>query len=152
MFQLFKKKRYPELEDELFLLCSEWFDGQLGDLPASKKPAKAKIEQDALEMRDRTLRSLEDAIARSDAISKRKPNDVANLKAMSELTRMYSGHEATTPIFTKLALAKHTDDRYQEGWPLCAIRLIAESYLKQSTGIDFEPLFAAAVSRERTSR
>ena len=137
MFQLFRKKRYPELEDELFLLCREWFDQQLGDLPPSKKPAKAKMEHDALEMRDRTMLRLEDAIARSDAIVKRKPNDVANLKAMSELTRKYSGHEAMTPIFTKLALSKSSDDRYQKGWSLCAIRLVAESYLKQSTGIEF---------------
>ena len=134
MFRIFKKKGFPELEDELLLLCREWFDGQIGDLPEDELPPRSEIEQDIVQMRDETLERIKEFISDSDAIAKSVPNDAANWEAMNELSKKYSGHEATTPIFTKLALSKQSDDRYQTGWPLCTIRLIAESYLKQSTG------------------
>ena len=134
MFRFFKKKGLTELEDELLLLCREWFDGQIGDLPEDELPPESEIEQDIIQMRDETLERIKEYISGTDAISNHVPNDAANSKAMKELSGKYSGHEATTPIFTKLALSKQLDDRYQGGWPLCTIRLIAETYLKQSTG------------------
>lgn len=134
MFRLFKKKGFPELEDELLVLCREWFDGQIGDLPADELPPQSEIEQDIVEMRDETLQRILKILANSDALRNRVPDDAANSKAMTELVERYVGHEATTPIFTKLALSKRGTEGYQNGWSLCAIRLIAETYLDQSVG------------------
>ena len=134
MFRVFKKNDFSELEDEMLLLCREWFCGQIGDLPEDELPSRSEIEQDIVQMRDETLDRVRATLANSNAIKNRAPDDAANLEALNELSKKYVGHEATTPIFTKLALSKRGDDRYQKGWPLCAVRLIAESYLKQSIG------------------
>lgn len=134
MFRLFKKKDFPELEDELLVLCREWFDGQIGDLPEDELPPQSEIEEDIAQMRNETLDRIKSVLANSDAIRNRAPDDAANSDALRALSEKYIGHEATTPIFTKLALSKHGVDRYQSGWPQCAVRLIAETYLEQSTG------------------
>ena len=60
------------------------------------------------------------------------PDDEENKKALAELVKAYSGHDNTTPLFTKLALSKTDEPRYQSGWALCTIRLVAETYLEQS--------------------
>ena len=132
MFKIFGKKEHPELAAELLVLCKEWFEGQIGDLPVDELPPDDEIEQDIIQMRDDTLRRVQDSLLRTDAIQKGKPDDAANSSALSELIRRYSGNESTTPIFTKLALSKYGVERYQSGWPLCTIRLIAETWAEDS--------------------
>lgn len=132
MFGLFRKKEHPELAAELLVLCREWFEGQIGDLPAEELPSNDEIEEDILQMRDDTLRRVKDRLLSTDAVQRGRPNDVANSSALSELIQRYSTHETTTPIFTKLALSKHGDARYQSGWPLCAIRLVADTWAEDS--------------------
>lgn len=128
MFRSFRKNDYPELEDELLVLCREWFDGQIGELPDDELRPQSEIEHDIIQMRDATLDRINKLLSNSDATRNRAPDDIANLNALTELLKKYAGHEATTPIFTKLALSKRGVDRYQNGWPLCTVRLIAESF------------------------
>ena len=130
----FKKKKidYTPLLDELYVLSREWFKNQYHDLADDEWPSSEKHEQDILQMRDRTFNRIEPFIKPSKAIHKGQPNDKLNAKAMKELVKKYKGYEKTTPIFTTLALSKVEDDKYQSGWPLCTIRLIAETWLEQT--------------------
>jgi len=131
----FRKKQpdYPELKEELLILCREWFEKQIGDLPEDELPAKEEIEEDILRMRDETFdRVISSVPAEKFLETVRVPNDDENKRALEDLVKAYSGHEDTTPIFTKLALSKIGKPRYQSGWSLCAIRLVAETWLEQS--------------------
>ena len=132
MLRLFKRNSYPELEAELHLLCREWFEGQIGHLPPDELPPQEEIEADVLEMRNDVYRKLSPMLKSSSALRGRKPNDAENDTTLANLVSAYSGRESTTPILTKLALSKRGDERYQTGWPLCTIRLIAEAWLEES--------------------
>lgn len=132
----FKKERshFPELKEELLTLCQEWFAGQISDIPEDELPPHEEIELDAIQMRDRTYdRVLAAVPPRRFLDAAALPDDERNRRALSELTRAYVGHERTTPIFVHLAFSKLHEPLYQSGWPLCALRLIAETYLEQST-------------------
>ena len=132
----FKKKQVPDYSDfkaELHTLCKQWFDNQIGHLPKDELPPQEEIDQDVLNMRDETFRSMLPCIESSDAMKNGEPDDVANSNALKTLVERYKGHEATTPIFTKLALSKIEKPEYGSGWPLCIVRIIAESNLEQST-------------------
>lgn len=128
-----RQQDFPELKDELLVLCREWFKHQIGDLPKYELPPQEEIEEDILQMRDETYDRLMSSVPVNKYLQKStSPNDEANKMALEELVKAYSGHEKTTPIFTKLALSKIDEPRYQNGWALCAIRLVAETYLEQS--------------------
>jgi hypothetical protein len=113
-------------------LTREWFQGQLGDLPPDELPGKDELEADIRDMRDSVLRRVAVVLRSSDALKGGKPDDSANAAAMTRLVIAYKGIEPSTPIFTKLALSKVGTPAYQAGWPLCAIRVIAETFLPQS--------------------
>ena len=132
MFSLLKRKDYPELKEEFLVLCREWFQVQIGHLPPDELPPQSEIEQDISEMRDDTLNRIRATIRRANAIRRGQPDDAANADALTQLIEAYSGHEAKTPVFTRLALSKCDEPRYHSGWPLCAVRLIAETWLEQS--------------------
>lgn len=132
----FSKKRdgFPELEKELLVLCEEWFERQIGHLPKDELPARDEIEEDIVQMRDGTYQRIIAAVPpRRFLDGTEGPDDRQNRQTLAELLDAYRGHERTTPIFVALALSKVDDPRYQQGWPLAAIRLIAEVWLDQST-------------------
>lgn len=133
----FKKKQVPDysyFKAELHTLCKEWFDNQIGHLPKDELPPQEEIDQDVLGMRDEIFRKMLPQIESSNAIRNGGPDDEANLYALETLIEQFRGHGATTPIFTKLALSKADKSEYGSGWPLCVVRIVAESYLGQSTG------------------
>jgi hypothetical protein len=134
----FNKKKtefnYTDFKDELHILCKEWFHTQIHDLPEDELPPQEEIDQDILDMRDDTFQRVHPFIQSTNAISNGDPDDTANSAALTELLEKYKGHEATTPIFTKLALSKAQEPKYNSGWPLCVIRVVAETWLQQSTG------------------
>ena len=131
----FKTKQYdfPELKEELLLLCREWFKGQIKDLPEDELPPKEEIERDIIQMRDETFERIISTVPTKKFLGNdNTPNDVENEKVFKGLVDAYAGHENTTPIFTILALSKVSELRYQSGWPLCTVRLVAETWLEQS--------------------
>ena len=131
----FKKKaqEFPELKEELLVLSREWFKNQIGNLPEDELPPEKEIEADIVQMRDETFaRIISSVPVQRYLTNSNEPADEKNTKALGEIIVAYSGHEDTTPIFTKLALSKVDEPRYQSGWGLCAIRLIAETWLEQS--------------------
>ena len=131
----FKKKQrdFPEIRDELLLLCREWFQFQIGDLPDDDLPPQEEIEADIVQMRDETFDRLISSVPADRFLQKSGiPDDEKNRRALAALVKAYAGHDRTTPIFTKLALAKVDEPRYRGGWALCTLRLIAETYLEQS--------------------
>ena len=137
MWPFNKKKKetdYSEFLDELHMLCKEWFHNQIHDLPEDELPPQEDIDQDILAMRNETYERMQPYIVASDSIVHGQPNDTYNTNALSKLVEAYNGHENTTPIFTKLALSKVDNPKYQNGWPLCVIKTIADTWLKQSTG------------------
>ena len=128
-----KQQEFPELRDELLALCREWFQNQIGDLPDDELPTNEEIEADIVQMRDETFARVISSVPVNKFLSKNNtPDDEENKRILAELVKTYAGHENTTPIFTKLALSKINEPRYQNGWALCSVRLIAESYLEQS--------------------
>lgn len=114
------------------ILTREWFEGQLGDLPRDELPEEEVLEADIADMRDGVLRRVAGVLSASDAMTNGRPDDAANSAAMVRLVEAFAGLERTTPIFTKLALSKVNDPEYRSGWRLCAIRVIAETYLPQA--------------------
>jgi hypothetical protein len=112
-------------------LTREWFRGQTGDLAPDELPSKAELEADIRDMRDRVLGRIADVLRTSDALKGGKPDDSANAAAMARLVVEYKGLESATPIFTRLALSKVGTPAYLAGWRLCAIRVVAETYLPQ---------------------
>ena len=128
-----KQQNFPELRDELLILCREWFERQIGDLLKEELPPQEEIEEDILQMRDETYARIISSVPVDKYLHKSKsPDDETNRLSLKGLVEAYAGHEATTPIFTKLALSKIDEPRYQSGWPLFAIRVVAETYLEQS--------------------
>ena len=128
-----KQPDHPELKEELLILCREWFQHQIGDLPEDELPPDEEIEQDIVQMRDETFKKLISTVTTKKFIGKtNEPDDDENRETLQELVKAYAGHENTTPIFTKLALSKIDEPRYQSGWALCTVRLIAETYFEQS--------------------
>ena len=128
-----KQQNFRELKDELLILCKEWFKRQIGHLPNEELPPQEEIEQDIRQMRDETYERVIASVPVNKYLQKSKtPDDEKNRLALEQLAEAYAGHETTTPIFTKLALSKIDEPRYQSGWPLCAIRLVAETDLEQS--------------------
>lgn len=128
------QNEFSEFHTELLLLCEEWFQGQIRDLPEDELPPSAEIEADIVRMRTRTSARILSAVTLSrflDAAG--RPDDGRNRDALRSLMSAYQGHEATTGIFVTLALAKAAEPRYQSGWPLVTIRAIAETWLEQST-------------------
>ena len=114
------------------MLCEQWFAGQLKDVPEDELPPKEEINRDMIEMRDEVFSRILPTLEAAECLSDGEPDDAANSKQLNRLVGEYEGLEATTPIFTKLALSKADQQDYQSGWPLCTIRLVAETYLKQS--------------------
>ena len=128
-----RQQDYPELKDELLALCREWFQKQMRDLPEDELPAKEEIETDMVRMRDEIVTRIVTCAPAKNLLKENKvPDDEGNKRAIAELVEAYSGHEDKTPFFTTLALSKINEPRYQSGWPLCTIRLIAEAWLEQS--------------------
>jgi hypothetical protein len=112
-------------------LTREWFRGQLADLPPDELPGKKELEADIVDMRDSVIRRIVATLKSSDALKNGLPNDPANAAALARLVIEYKELEPATPIFTKLALSKVGDPAYRTGWTLCAIRVIAETWLPQ---------------------
>ena len=128
-----KNREFTEIKEELMVICREWFQCQVGDLPADERPPQEEIEQDIIQMRDETYHRVISAVPRKKFLrDDGRPSDAENARALKLLVERYAGHEDSTPIFTKLALAKVSEPRYQSGWPLCMIRLVAETWLDQS--------------------
>jgi hypothetical protein len=121
------------LNEELLILCREWFQNQIGDLDEDDLPSEGEIEDDILDMREEISVRVSPFLESTNALAAGIPNDNGNIEALSELIEKYRGHEANTPIFTKLALSKYGQNQYQGGWPLCTIRVVAEAWLQQST-------------------
>jgi len=130
-----KKKEidYSIFLEELHILCKEWSQNQIGDLPEDELPSQEEINQDILDMRDGIFKRVLPFIQSSKSIVDDQPNDSQNLQTLSQLIEKYKGFEKTTPIFTKLALSKENDPRYKSGWPLCVIRTVGETWFEQST-------------------
>lgn len=120
------------LSKTLDVLTREWFDGQLRDLPAEDMPPVEEVAADIAAMRNNTLQRIMPALHQTDCLSDDRPDDGANAAAVARLAAAFVGLEATTPTFTKLALSKIGIEGYTAGWPLCAIRLVAETWLPQA--------------------
>ncbi len=121
----------PELVDAIHLLAEEWFEGQTADLSPEQLPPRDELEDDIAEFTDDVVERILPAFQATDCQRDGHPNDPANRAALSRLRNDYVGLEKTTPIFTALALSKHDEPPFSAGWPLCAIRLIAEIWLPQ---------------------
>lgn len=113
-------------------LTREWFDEQLRDLSPEERQDQGLLEDDIAEMRDNVIRRISGVLETSDALADGVPDDAANAAAMARLVEAYEGLDSTTPVFTKLALSKADDPAYRSGWRLCAIRVIAETWLPQA--------------------
>lgn len=132
----FKNKQVPdyrEFKAALHTVCEEWFDHQIGHLQKDELPPQEEIDQDVADMRVETFRRMLPHIESSNAIRSGEPDNAANSSALNSLIQQYKGYEATTPIFAKLALSKADEPAYAGGWPLCVVRVVAETYLEQST-------------------
>jgi hypothetical protein len=136
MWPFNKKKKeidYSEFIEELHIICKEWLHNQIHDLPEDELPPQEDIDQDILDMRNETFERMRPFIDESESIVQGSPNDKHNLNAFSKLIEEYNGHEQTTPIFTKLALSKVDNPKYQKGWPLFVVKTVADTWLEQST-------------------
>ena len=121
----------PSLESAVEELTRQWFEGQTADLPPEELPEQEFLVVDIADMRDNVLRRISEVLENSDALAGGIPDDAANAAAMIRLVEAYEGLESTTPVFTQLALSKASDPAYQSGWRLCAIRVIAETWLSE---------------------
>lgn len=121
--------RHESLTSVVELLVREWIQRQTGSVPPDELPERNEIEQDIAQMRDEVLRKVADVLRASDALHNGKPDDAANRVALDRLVAEYQGLDRTTPSYVKLALSKANDPAYQSGWPICAIRLIAQAWL-----------------------
>lgn len=129
-----ENKDFPELKEELLTLCREWFARQIADLPEDELPPREDIESDAVRMRDSVYDQVIAAVPPHKFLgTATSPDDEENQRVLQTLIQAYAGHESTTPIFTTLTLSKADEPRYQVGWPLCTVRVVAEAYLEQST-------------------
>jgi hypothetical protein len=127
-----KRAHIDSLAWAVEILSREWFQGQVGDLPPNELPDKQEMEDDIADMRDDILRRVDHVLSASDAVKNGEPNDLANRAAIVRLVEEYSDLDQSVPIFTKLALSKVNDPAYRSGWRLCAIRIIAETYLPEA--------------------
>ncbi|MDM4769971.1 hypothetical protein [Solimonas sp. SE-A11] len=118
-----------EVEPTIDALVREWFKGQTAGLAPDELPSPEEMEEDISEMRARVLAKLEPALEHGNCTTNRVPNDSVNSRVLGDLVESYKGLEKKTPIFTSLALSKRNQPGYMSGWPLCAIRLIAETSL-----------------------
>jgi hypothetical protein len=122
----------PSLASAVEELTREWFANQTGDLPADELPGRDVLDSDVVEMRDNVIRRISEVLETSDALADGIPDDAANAAAVARLVDAYEGLDDTTTIFTKLALSKAGDPAFQSGWRLCAIRVIAETWLPEA--------------------
>ena len=128
-----KETDFTQFLEELHVLCKEWFHNQIHDLPEDELPPQEEIDRDIVDMRDDTFQRVLPFIQSSKSVVDGQPNDTHNLSSLYQLVEKYNGHESTTPIFAKLALSKAGEPKYQAGWSLCVVRVIAEAWLEQST-------------------
>ena len=121
----------PSLASAVEELTREWYEQQTGDLPPDELPEQEILIVDIAEMRDNVMRRVSEVLENSDALAGGIPDDAANTAALIRLVEAYEGLESMTPVFTQLALSKASDPAYQSGWRLCAIRVVAETWLSQ---------------------
>ena len=133
MFGFFKRKPVDvgsHLKGPIEAWVREWMVGQLADLPDDERPSEDELEDDIVRMRDEVLSRQQPTLNPFDGLRAGVPDDAVNRAALQRLKAAFAGMEADTPIFTSLVLAKIGQPDFASGWPLCALRVVLETSLK----------------------
>lgn len=133
MFGFFKRKPVDvseHLRGPIEGWVREWMAAQMADVPEDECPSAEELEDDILRMRDEVLSRQQLTLSQFDGVRAGSPDDANNASALQRLVAAFAGQEANTPIFTALVLSKLGQPGYASGWPLCALRVVLETSLR----------------------